>query len=376
MNRPGCKRSWQAEAVEDGRLSGEERASFERHAQTCRACADERRALTALREAAKRLPALHASPLGRRRGRQNLLGRANDVAQNARRPAPWRLAAVAAAALGVAVAMSLALSRTTPHSRPQRAAAVSAPTYEMRASSSATWHTAERGPTLRLALERGVFALHVDKLIEGQRFIANLPDGELEVRGTRFVVDVDGARTLRVSVSEGHVALRIRGRAERLLGPGQSWSPALASNGASNSARSASSAGEPSSAQGATSAAAKPHATESLSSKGATATSAQARSAKRASVPTSSEAADPAAAELDAAVRAYRDGDFAHAQQLFAAFEQKHPSDARAEDAAFLRAVACLRRGDRAGAQALARDYLKRYPNGLRREEAKRLLKP
>lgn len=389
-------RAWQAEAVEDGRLSGEERASFERHAQTCRVCAGERRALAALRQAAERLPLLSASPLERRRLRQNLLGRANDVAQNARRPGAWRLAAVGAAAVAlgaIALVSVVTMSNGSPPAEHHVAAALSVPTFQMRVSTGGVWHTAERGPTLRLALERGVFSLHVDKLVTGQRFIANLPDGELEVRGTRFTVDVGGGRTRRVSVSQGHVALRIHGLPQRMLGPGESWQP-----GASAPRVAAASSQSPSS-----SALAEAHDAPPTSANASVPLASRVRSgftdrrrelARARTAPTrrrapaaaphpvaaaSASAAprkptDPAAVELDAAMGAYRDGNFARAQKLFAAFERHHPGDARSEDAAFLRAVACLRRGDRTDARALARDYLNRYPDGLRREEAQRLL--
>ena len=52
MKRPACTRAWQAEALEDGRLSGAERASFERHAASCAECASELRALVRLRQSA------------------------------------------------------------------------------------------------------------------------------------------------------------------------------------------------------------------------------------------------------------------------------------------------------------------------------------
>jgi TolA-binding protein len=72
-------------------------------------------------------------------------------------------------------------------------------------------------------------------------------------------------------------------------------------------------------------------------------------------------------------MRAYLTGDFATAEARFDAFCIDDAEDARAEDAAFLRADARAKRGDLQGARAAARSYLKRYPNGLRRPEAERL---
>ena len=54
--RAVCAQAWQAEAVEDGRLSGAERESFERHAATCADCRRERLVLAELRAAGERLP--------------------------------------------------------------------------------------------------------------------------------------------------------------------------------------------------------------------------------------------------------------------------------------------------------------------------------
>jgi TolA-binding protein len=80
-----------------------------------------------------------------------------------------------------------------------------------------------------------------------------------------------------------------------------------------------------------------------------------------------------AATDFAQGMAAFSAGDYGRAEQLFNAFEARHPSDARVEDATFLKAVARSRRGDSAGARALAREYLVRYPNGLRHLEAQRL---
>ena len=60
-----------------------------------------------------------------------------------------------------------------------------------------------------------------------ERFLVELPDGELEVRGTTFTVSASATATERVAVEGGIVALRIRGLpAEILLQAGESWSAA------------------------------------------------------------------------------------------------------------------------------------------------------
>ena len=68
-------------------------------------------------------------------------------------------------------------------------------------------------------------------------------------------------------------------------------------------------------------------------------------------------------------------GDFATAERLFLAFEQRYPASGHVEDTTFLRALTRLRRGDEAGGKALSREYLKRYPNGFRAPEAVRIAK-
>jgi TolA-binding protein len=75
------------------------------------------------------------------------------------------------------------------------------------------------------------------------------------------------------------------------------------------------------------------------------------------------------------AMALFRAGRFAEADVAFAAFESAAPGDPRAEDAAWLRAVAKSRAGDAAGASKQAQRYLDRYPQGLRRSEAETLAK-
>jgi hypothetical protein len=62
-------------------------------------------------------------------------------------------------------------------------------------------------------------------------------------------------------------------------------------------------------------------------------------------------------------------GDNHQAATLFATFLGKHPGDRRAEDAAYLRAIALQRCEDIVGTKDAAREYLRRYPYGFRRLE-------
>jgi hypothetical protein len=337
-----CTRSWQAEAVHDGRLSGADRAAFERHAASCSDCAREARELEALAEVARALPTPESEPLARLRRRNVLLQLANERAVRSAPRVSARRSVALLASVAVAALLTLFLVR-----RPGAVAppdlVPGVPTYRISAAREAEWRVVEHGTTLRLGMQRGRFELSVDKLQRGQRFLLDLPDGELEVRGTRFVVEVDRTRSLSVHVSEGLVAVRLRGRGEVMLGAGEHWKapldpeqPAVVSPAASASP--------------------------------ATVLHSAAPAAKE-SAPVKASAGTAFAD----AMAAFSAGDYGRAEALFVAFERAHPGDARVEDVLFLRAVARARRGDLGGARTLARVYLERYPSGLRRKEAERI---
>jgi TolA-binding protein len=362
MKRSSCSRTWQAEALEDGRLSAEDAAAFERHAATCQACAEEAAALDQLRRVGRQLPALESSPLARRRQRHALLGRANEVVL---RGSVWRWPRMLAAGAAVVACLGALLLHRGRSAAP---AAVSgaAPTFQLVSSSDAVVRVLERAATVRLAAGRGHFEIAVDKLHAGQRFLLMLPDGELEVQGTRFSVDTEDTRTRRVSVSEGRVALRLRGAAERILRAGDSWSlqaaPARISLAAADAASGARSEDRAAAIVDQAAPVAQPeqHARAGADAGG------RALSAN-------SRVRAGAGADFAAAMAAFSAGDHERAVQLFATFEQTHPRDARVEDALFLRAVAQARRGDVEASRALARKYMQRYPHGLRQREAERL---
>ncbi len=88
-----------------------------------------------------------------------------------------------------------------------------------------------------LHLAGGSVDLHVAKLAAGQRFLVDTVDTEIEVRGTRFHVEVadPGAAcaggVTRVSVSEGVVVVRHAG-VEARVEAGESWPKGCAATGA------------------------------------------------------------------------------------------------------------------------------------------------
>jgi hypothetical protein len=259
--------------------------------------------------------------------------------------ATWALGAAA-------IALSIAYVATRP-TEPLATIAVPAPsastaaphaTYEVIDEGAARWTATTSDAVTRVTLTKGTASFRVERVSERSRFVVALPDGEIEVRGTRFVVEVDGGRTRRVSVSEGVVELRIGPEPRRLVA-GEAWldAPRPATHGSTVIPFSADGVLPPSSAS---------------------------------ATPIDRAGRDPralAGERFAEAMEAYARGDYRRAEQRFAAFVREHPRDARAEDATFLRAEGLARSGDRVGAAAAARAYLAAYPHGLRRPEAERL---
>jgi hypothetical protein len=352
--------------VRDGRLTGADRASFERHAKTCATCAREVRVLEILDTALERVPT-HPTPLDLRRRRSNLLRRANDLVVGVPKRSWLALpyaAAIAAISLVVAIVWVVRLPSFPQPAAPAIATASMTPTYRLSASPRASWRMLEEATSVRIELREGRFDFDVDTLVSGQRFLLTLPDGELEVKGTRFVADVADGRTRSVSVQEGRVALRIAGREQVILLGGDIWPPSYAATDATVKEGPALP-----SATALPSVSGKRRAPSAVASR----TEAPGSSAP-ASEPSADAARTPnAQSEFTLAMSAFSAGDFARAEALFLTFELHHPRDGRVEDSTFLRAVARSRRGDATGAQALAREYLQRYPRGLRRIEAERL---
>lgn len=384
MTSVRCEWLWQAEALEDGRLDDEERVAFEQHAAVCPFCSAEVTQLAALRRIVRALPYPHVDDVALRRSRSQLLYGAHARLAERRQARRWRVPvgiAMFTAAAGAVVL--LARGAHVPSPAAPSTAVIEQPKFDVSGTDGSTWAARASGGTARVRLSTGAVTVHVEHLGAGQRFLVDLPDGELEVRGTRFRVVVTDDHTSHVEVTEGRVALRLRGRGERLLGAGQSWQPAPSPSTAPVEQRDL---GAPVRARAS-------HAHAHVTTRKAEAARgdpAAVRSAPvapalepRAGVSPPAVAASPALAPQEepgdlfaAAVHAFEARDYADADRLFVRFALARPRDARAEDALFLRAVARARVGDRQGAAALAREYLRRYPHGLRRLEAERFAGP
>lgn len=389
MTTDRCDRKWQVEALYDGRLELKDRDSFDRHAHTCRVCSAQLVRLRELHQIMSEAPTAERSDLERRRARIALLGEANRRVVERQAPSrKVRIGALAAALLFLGLC-TVTLAR---HSSRRNL-----PGFEVVNIAQSDWIADKAGTTSRVTLRSGVASFHVEHVAKGARFLVLLPDGEIEVRGTRFVVDVAAGQTRSVLVTEGVVALRLGG-AELVLHPGDRWQKGYDVASRSVSARQeqepvAQVAPPTAAASLIVSGNAMPEGNPAAQTKAGNPRPAVMRvvsltSEQRAAsgVRTMSMASNKsetatrlepsvgsAGVRFAEAVAAFGAGDYGRADSLFGAFARDFASDSRAEDASFLRADARARRGDKAGAAAVARVYIQAYPNGLRRPEAERL---
>jgi FecR-like protein len=323
--------------MRDGRLTGAERASFERHATICSTCSREVQALGALAEALRASVPENANELHVRRERTRLLAAFDRVLlapehRGGLRRLRWP-AAVATLIVGLVV-----LWRVRPATQVARAV--------IRADGAAVWSEHLEGDRERVVLERGALWIHVDHSSGEGRVVVALPDGELEDMGTTFGVSAEDGHTTRVAVQEGHVVLRLRGRPLVTIDAGQTWIPEVPAPAACASA--APPAGPAPTARPAPAASSAP---------------------LRPSAPLASVRAPDPLGDFRAAMAALDVGDNHQAASGFASFLERHPGDPRAEDAAYLRVVALQRCGDAAGMKEAALEYLRRYPAGFRHAE-------
>ena len=236
---------------------------------------------------------------------------------------------------------------------------------ELVLAGDAEMSVVEDGATRAYALDRGALDLHVAKLGDAERLIVHTSDADVEVRGTRFRVEIleqpaqcgDGANRTRVLVQEGVVSVRRAGVQSRVAA-GETWPSCAASRkaAADSSATSA----------GATSASAT---SASATSEGATSEGAMGASAG------ASGAAPPSTLEEQNDLFALgtekkRRGDAAGAAEAFDRLLARYPNGPLAENAAAER-MRALRLIDPAGAKAAANEYLTRWPQGFARDDAR-----
>jgi len=396
MTRVPCKRGWEVEALVDGRLVGKDRASLERHVETCEDCGRSVMRMRELGGLLSALPTTDRTSLERRRERADLLTRANErlVGGEGRRSGFWVALALvpAVAVLAVLLARPAATVAVGPALPPSAATLDGPPAsagFEVTDVDHASFTTEQRDATSRVALRSGTASFHVEHVRPGARFVVALPDGEVEVRGTRFVLEVADGHTRSVVVTEGVVEVRLR-EFSGLLRAGERWPRAPVAAPVSRPQRSGeptttgghAASSVPADATGVAAAVGAAAVSTAIAAAGSAATSPAEPSAREVLAgPLASVAAEPGPASgltgpgprFAAAMSAYNAGDYGEAERRFVAFGAEFPSDSRAEDAMFLLAEVRARRGDLAGAREAARAYLRRFPAGLRAPAATRL---
>lgn len=360
-----CQRTWEAEAVVDGRLGEKEKASFDRHTSECAACRDAVARLRTLASLLASVPSTPRSDLDRRRQRNALLRAANAAVVDAKPRVP-RIAFALTAGVALAAALAFVFGRSeapTGASVPPPAAR-----FEVADVAHADLHEEQVGELSRVTMRGGVASFHVERVRAAGRFVVAVPDGEIEVRGTRFVVDVQNGTTRSVTVVEGLVEVRLKGFVG-FLRAGERW-PTAEPVASASVALVPAPAPAPAPASVVAVAPSAPATTPSTRP-----SVAPSHAAPSAPMPVPSVAKiEPPGTRFAECMRAFDAGDYGRADALFGAFARDFPSDSRTEDALFLRATSRARRGDSVGARDAAREYLRRYPSGFRAPEAKRLV--
>ncbi len=358
-----CPRTFEVEALRDGRLGGSERAGFERHLSTCSACARELAALERLGAALCDSHPTSTDELEVRRARtrllvafnQSLIGRAGE-AEDPLSAVGSRVSrrALGALAAGVAVAAGALWFGARADEKP----ALPASAVTVRADAGARWTRQISERRELILLDEGRLWIQVRRTGSGNEppLLVGLPDGELEDLGTTFTVSAESGRTTLVAVEEGSVLLRLRGQAPRTIGARGSWAappeePAPREQPFEPSA-SAPSAPVP---------AVKPPAPAVMTAP---------RPVGSGELPAPGGASE----RFKAAMQALNRGDGRDAAARFSRFLEQYPRDPRAEDAAYLRVLAHQRSGDSSELQRAARYYLRAYPAGFRRREVAALL--
>jgi hypothetical protein len=221
MTAKECARMWQVEAIRDGRLVGQDLTNALRHRAECSDCAREERALSELRhQFRKKGSALRPAPLQARRTRQAILSAWNEqvLGKNERRARPRLLWAIA---ILTACAGALAFEYPFVHPR-SRVPEHPAPFFEVVAKAGALWSAREAAGVTRISLKEGFASFRIRRPV-GQSLFVELPDGEIEDFGTVFDVEVRDGHTVRISVSQGRVFVRLNSLPAFELAASESW---------------------------------------------------------------------------------------------------------------------------------------------------------
>jgi hypothetical protein len=386
MKTQGCPEAWKVEARRDRRLAGAEAAAFDRHAEACIECTGAIRRFEQLDAMLADLPQFEQDSLAVARGRGRLLNAADAAATGRRDAAPRRRRTFASFAL-VAVAITSiwllrAGHRAASSSSPLPEPLALAPSFDVAPPAPSTapstqpfhplpafavtieeqrgarWVRRDRDDEVGIRLNEGTLELRVVHGLYNRRVVFMVPDGEILDLGTVFAVSVVRQKTQSVAVSEGRVAVRIKGHRTILLEAGETWTREASSRSVKRVAQGA-----------ARTSALRSSAAHELNPVPTAETPALAngRGADRSEL-------CPARARWDAAMTDFQANRYETAADSFDLFATSCTSDRRAEDAAYLRVIALARAGQTDAARAAAQGYLDKFPGGFRRRETQRLL--
>ncbi len=335
-----CDREWEIDALQEGRLGPKDADAFARHVQSCETCKNARARDLHLRELARELPQPDPAALDLRRLRARVL---RDVELQSPTSSAWQKWATFALVFGFCAAAIFFVIRHR-HAPPTEAAVASLPASAVAsavpssiaeasfagtvtASDGARWSQSRDGNVEHVQLDDGSLLLHVRHQNSGERFLVDVPDGQIEVRGTTFSVVVSNGATSRIEVSEGVVSVRIRGGAEAAIRAGQNWTRSTAIS-------------------------------SSISHVSAAAPVVSISSERRGSD------------EYATDVALMQGGDYNAAAKGFADFLTAHPNAPQSEDASYLEAAALARAGRPDAAALAAEHHLAAYPQSFHRKEA------
>ena len=196
-------------------------AALMEHAKSCEICTAELAVLKKRREFRDAFPVL--SSIADEAPRASTKAASDDARSRAARRRHLLVMIAAVVAIVLFIGRNRVLHAPPAPVEGDGSTATGPPRYRIFNLANALFESKVDGMTVHSSLTRGTAAFQVDRLAPNQRFLLALPDGDLEVRGTRFVVTVDAGKTQVVDVSDGKVALRINGRAEVVLSAGDRW---------------------------------------------------------------------------------------------------------------------------------------------------------
>jgi TolA-binding protein len=377
------------EAMRDGRLGAADEASLERHISTCALCKDAARELDRIGELL-RAPLEPATPLEHQRARLDLLSRAarSHASPPARRPA---VIAFAAAALAIAACAGFFVRGVVSPNAPVAAVTSSATSREavVVGSNGAKFARSTADERETIALATGTVDVTLRALNASERFVVKTNDAEIEAHAGVFRVESVDGHVRNVAVIEGKVEVRYAAF-HGVIPSGGSWS--VADVAVTPQAEPTAVAAQPKEDPAPSNDASEPRAAKN----DARTAKNDARVAKNDAAPLAAVKAPAAAKPVPAndvtppaasaapkplgptaasrefgdALHAIERGDFNSASAVLDAFSADHPSDARADEADYLRAVSLQRAKRTSDAIAAARHYLAKWARGAHRAEA------